>query len=287
MNIKNMTANDIQAEMNRWLKLKWHHADYNTELPTAQMALNRFNEIIMAEIKSGEAEACMVCSPLLGQSANSSIWTRVFVDTDIEQQDQTPAKKLRFIAYVEGIKVSLMSFNLDMRHEVDGEDTCHAVKAVERIAGDASSVSLLEMLFTASQRLHATSKNVFSLWLQTPASYREKHLICPACGSDASMCHTDYGRRTVCCTCCHWCGHWKYYYANEFVQELAFSKELRRTRKIEATNSAILKAEAQVITSLQELKSIAEDKHKYLVTPERYAAAIKRIAEQMPKATGV
>lgn len=276
------TVSDIVNEMNRWLKVKWQHADYHRVLPDAYCAFLYMQDLGMHEaLPSLRNDYQSLCEE--NGFPDSRTNPMVFGLLDLVLEENEGQSSICFVTWLNGQEHVLLRFALDIQHLENGEDSCDAVKS---ISCDTEEDTLLQDIIMKAIGLQLeTGLDFNTRWLAAPESYRSNHPICPVCGGGARLgCEENNGKRRLVCDCCDWVSHKKYYSLSEYTAAQAFQHEIQYQKKLELTNIEISMAHEVFLQALGQLSDAYNNKKKFHMSESQYLSALDGYRKLIDKA---
>ena len=280
--MKEFTLLSLESEINRWLKVKWEHADYHRELPNQSAALCRMKEIFEKELKDcvWHGGTLASCREKFAVIVNQDIDTLTLLDADrLTEGDKSD---FRIITWINGIATPIASFAITTKYFEDEDDKCLAVKSIKCLSSEDMNI---EQILLRAACLQSESKlDHLHRWLATPEEYRREHPVCPSCGGAIYLSRCDNsGANNMVCESCNWVSHHKYYYTTEYVEEKMVMKEYRRIQKENITQQAVNEMEGNIQQCLDVLKEINHNTGKYLFSNEQYLQTLARLKSKIEK----
>lgn len=276
------TVSDLVTEMNRWLKVKWQHADYHCSLPDAWSAISYMRKL---EVDAALRPPKETCRKLYEEHGVTQSETDIMIFGLVELiLEETPEQNsICLITWLNGEEHVLLRFTLDIHHLEDGDDACNAVKF---ISCDTEGDTLLQDIVMEAVRLQLeTGLDLNTRWLSAPESYRDDHPICPVCGSGVRLEYFEdhSAKRNAVCDFCEWGSHKKFYYISEYTEAGSFQHELQYQKKIELTSKEIEAAEALFLQAINRLSEAYGNKKKFRMTDSQYLSALDKYTKLIDK----
>lgn len=239
----------LEKELNRWLKMKWSHADFNRELPTQEdltaYMKKEFDKIadFFATSVLKQDRAYRKENGLMQKDLNPDFYMLTMMDI---RSLGAPANTLSLGAWRGTEFHPLVTYHLDIRHMEQDGDKQNAVKSV---TCDLPDTPLLDIISEEARQQTEAQPNLSERWLNASEQFREKHPICPACGGPVRL-ESRCSDRAVhaFCECCSWESQYpQYYYLSDCCDKKKFEKELRFLGRLDRFRQALgeAKAEAQ------------------------------------------
>lgn len=274
------TVGMLADELNRWLKMKWSHADFNRELPTAnglfaycKKLTDELGRTYESELAKEDLRLCLEAGRPELHRRHISFHVLTLMDLRLVRE---PQPSLELFAWMRGEEAAVIHFDLHVKHLEQDGDTCNAVKSVSAEPGQAER-PILDILREEVSAQFQIQPDAAARWLSAPSSFREAHVMCPVCGN--SELHISYPaddfRQTcgfITCDACDWSSYReRFHYRSELAEERVFKRELKYLRQMTefqlALQSAATAFESAVDTLQQEMKKGPEK------APYKYAAA--------------
>lgn len=250
-----MTIKDLTDEVNRWLRVKWQHANYNRELPTISSTANYMDGLIKKEIANNDYVICKTDNVRRQEdsleSTCASATVRMRLRLDARWDDDGP-QSLCLVSMVERDESTLLFFPLTVKRCEDGEDVCDGVQEIA--CSHDETTTLLDVFHSAAKFQHSLFPGINERWAAATKKFREENPICPVCGGDVDISSYDEsnnGLRRVHCECCGWVPRGKAYYKSDCAEGDFFEKELRYLKKIQDFTAAKTQAETGMDQSVQ------------------------------------
>ena len=103
------------------------------------------------------------------------------------------------------------------------------VEGAEFIRGLSDSME--DAVFAVIEKQNATGRDLFERWCCASGEWRERHLICPACGEPIVPYRIPGGLKKAECNQCGWESRKRYYYDGDFADVTAMRAELKQQKK--------------------------------------------------------
>lgn len=285
------TIGGLVQELNRWLKVKWLHADYNKQLPSAQNLLDylkRLFESAGREYGGAVRNSHEDFYKEQGKEQPDQCWdfdTLTLLDTSVQGSD------LVLFTWLGGEQIPILVFHMDIQHLALDDDACEAVQSVSN--DDDAETKLVDILCSVVRKQDATEMDAIQRWQLASDFYREKHPICPVCGNGhiRIVPNDDWGGggpgRYV-CDYCDWESHGKqYYYKSDLSSKDAFQKEVKYLKKVHDCKDGAQKADEAFKTAV-ELLTATRDKalkgkvevYELRQTLEGWSKQLERLANE-------
>lgn len=255
------TIGALAEELNRWLKMKWSHADYNRELPTSHDLYSYVQKLMpemAAAYRHGLAEEDLRLCAAAGRPELHLEHITFFVLTMLDTHLLTePEPALEFFSWMAGEQMPVIRFALEVKRlDMEG-DACDAVKSVS-VPLPQVETPLMKLFCDLLNQQFAAEPDPAARWLAAPAAYRERHLMCPVCGgSELHVCKEDsYGSHSgpIACDYCDWISDKeRFYYRSDLANEAAFKRELKYLRQKAAFKAAVQTADNAFQTAVDTL----------------------------------
>lgn len=258
-NTRFVTYGDFIAELNRWLTMKWRHADRNEELP-------KFNDLwlyfikLFNELRDGYAPVVKEYDaqlrkekkgPALG-GVNTILRITPHAITDVTLcQDNMPV--LSIVTHCDGATKTVFWVSVRMKKEKEDGKTYQAPKEI--ILPDCfQAEQLFEELFRNIVSIqHASYTPLAKRWEEMPESFRAENLICPNCGSSATVYDTGNKSSPDLRETCPFCG-WESVgtrpYRIDFADLKFFLKEKRICEKNKELEEKIFSEKRHILYSI-------------------------------------
>ena len=288
---KETTVGGLVQELNRWLKVKWLHADYNKQLPNARDVLDYFKRLFESagrEYGGAVRNSHEDFYKERGKEQPDQCWdfdTLTLLDTSVQGSD------LVLFTWLGGEQIPVLVFRMDIQHIALEDDTCEAVKSVSN--DDDAETKLVDILCSFVRKQDATGVDVIQRWQLASDFYREKHPICPVCGNGniRIVPNDDWsssGPGRYVCDYCDWESNGqKYYYKSDLGDKDAFNKEVKYLKKVRDCKDGVQKAD-DTFKAAVELLTTTRDKamkgkvEVYMLqqTLEEWSKQLERLANE-------
>lgn len=289
-----VTVQDFQKEVNRWLKTKWQHADFNSELPTMKQTVEYMNTMLHhweEEYESQFAETIAQQRALNGAPRTRApisvmtLWS--FVSNHVDDVDE-----IRLVCGAgTNSERTLVHFNCIVKHCEIEDDVGNGVKSIsfDETKGFVKQGTTIFSLAVRAEALmtSAFGNDVNERWLAAPDGFRAQFHICPCCQNKIRL--ADFGDgddRQAVCDACNWVSHGKYYYWSEITDQVTFRKEinyLKREQKYIKVMEEIMNSLSNALDEMEKAyngrpKSFPEMDEEY---KEKLRKLLKRAGERL------
>lgn len=257
------TVGGLVRELNRWLKVKWLHADYNKQLPNARDVLDYFKRLFESAEREYGSVVCKARADFYKEQGKEQpdqccdFDTLTLLDTYVRGND------LVLFTWLGGEQIPILLFHMDIQHIALEDDACEAVKSVSN--DNDAETKLVDIMCSVVRKQDATGVDVIQRWQLASDFYREKHPICPVCGNgnvrivpNDDWCSSGPGRYV--CDYCDWESNGKkYYYKSDLGDKDAFQKEVKYLKKVRDCKDGVQKAD-DTFKEAAELLTATRDK---------------------------
>lgn len=237
------TVGLLVDELNRFLSFKRSTAINASELPTYSLLMEYLGKVVAR----------------FGSAFSAGVAKAISDNRGAETEDTSHAA-LDFWAYtmldIRTIKtdICLVSWQgedpvplLTITPEYGQVDEVTYVKLVTCV--DDVSKRIVDLMVQAALTQDERAA-VVSRWLEAPVSFREAHLICPACHSSFLELFRggDFGERAgyIECHHCGWSSKLKYNYRSELAEEKMYQKELRHIKRVSELRTVLQQADKEL-----------------------------------------
>lgn len=257
---KETTVGGLVQELNRWVKVKWLHADYNRDLPDVQDVLMYFQRLFEPAGQEYRNAVSNTHRDFYKEQGNEQpdqccdFDTLTLLDVFVQDND------LVLCTWLGGERIPVLTFHMDIKHMALKDDICEAVKDIS-CDGDTET-KLVDILCSVVRKQDATGVDAIQRWWLAADVYRRKHPICPVCGSGNIRiirnddCSGGCGPGRCVCDHCDWDSHGKrYYYKSDLCDKDAFQKEVKYLKKVQDCKDGVQKVEEAFQTAVEILAS--------------------------------
>lgn len=281
---------ELQKEVNRWLKVKWQHADYNRELPTVSDTIAEMKALLSNWESLHGHEFISAVNQTRESLGHPKTYASVSVQTlwgftFVPATENTPPRLLWVCGKGTDHERTIMSFDCVIKHCELEDDVGNGVKSISASSEDLAEDAAIMGIALRAEALESSvdGYDINVRWLSAPVDFRRKHTICPKCQGELETYHSD---SRVCLEChrCGWESHKNYDYESDFAEEKAFSKECRFLAKKEKyqadADSALKTTEASIKAAVSVYKKRPKGCYKI---DTNYRNAFIRMCEEAIK----
>jgi len=255
------TIQEFCSELNRWLSFRWQTADHGYQLPT-ETAVCVYAEALLCKTESGPVGADALCrirnkrtiDALPRTNADLAVLCAIAVKVTPDPEGADNKRVLRIVTNIEApSEVTLAGLPMTLTAIKDGKGTVTAVTAVDTPEYD---ISFSDLFVEACRIQESVDTDIAERWLRQDISFREKHLICPACGGKIE-CASHDEKQAIHCNYCDWVSRHRYY-PPDLAEENAFRQEQRFLKRIRAFDEKQTAALAKIREGIDELSALYE-----------------------------
>lgn len=286
------TIQELCAETNRWLHLRWQTAEHGYEMPTLSATVSYFRKQLekAMEDKAGYDALKVIREERANNGlpeTNASLHTLCCIDVKADVcLDGDDGWTLRIVTNIEEpSEASLATISM----ETAGiEDDGRRITAVKHIGAPDGQTYICDLLHDACAIQDSIGTDINERWLRQPYDVREQRPICPVCGADLGRQNSEWGgKETLSCPCCNWRSVRKYGYSGDIAEEEDFKYEVRFAVKKRELDDKLDEALRQLDKGADMLAEVFKKNLKGYDPKPAVKSRLPQLCKKLTDATGL